>query len=104
FMYAGTHSLSKEMKRVNYVDSAGIGDAFILGGFPGHAAMIADMCVDKSTGRRLFLLIQGFTPAQDIHIIKNEARSDGLPWFEMESKDTLVILLWKFTEEHLRRF
>jgi len=104
FMYAGTHSMSRELKKVNSVDSVQIGDAFVLGGFPGHAVLVADMAVNAATGRILLLLIQGFTPAQDIHIIKNESRNDGLPWFEMPPGTTLEILHWIFSEEHLRRF
>lgn len=104
FMYAGTHSLAKEMKKVSGIDSALIGDAFILGGFPGHAVMIADICVDTNSGNRLYLFIQGYTPAQNIHIIKNDKRSDSLPWFEFTPGDTLEIIHWKFTEENLRQF
>ncbi len=104
FMYAGTYSLSKEMKQVKSVDSIQIGDFFVLGGFPGHAVIVADMAVTPADRRKLFLLIQGYTPAQDIHIIKNPARDDGLPWFELPAGDTLEILHWKFTEKHLRRF
>jgi hypothetical protein len=104
FMYAGTYSLSIELNTVKNVDSLQIGDSFILGGFPGHAVMVADICEDSLSGQKLFMLIQGFTPAQDIHIIKNDERSDSLPWFEMNAGDTLKILYWEFTEEHLRRF
>lgn len=104
FMYAGTYSLSKVLKSVTNADSIRIGDSFILGGFPGHAIMVADMCINETTGDKLLLLIQGFTPAQDIHIIKNDSRGEDLPWFEMKHGDTLKILYWEFTEEHLRRF
>lgn len=104
FMYAGTYSLSKEMKQVSSIDSLQIGDAFILGGFPGHAVIVADIAMNPATGTKLFLLIQGYTPAQEIHVIRNPHRSDGLPWFELRTEDTLEILHWQFTEKHLRRF
>lgn len=104
FMYAGTYSLCNEMRQVKSVDDPQIGDAFVLGGFPGHAVVVADVAVNSPADKRLFLLIQGFTPAQDIHVIKNDARDDGLPWFELQAGDTLEILHWRFTEKHLRRF
>lgn len=104
FMYAGTYSLAKELKDVKSVDSIEIGDAFILGGFPGHAVLVADVAENHQNRQKLMLLIQGYTPAQDIHIIKNELRKDGLPWFETKPGDILEILHWKFTESHIRRF
>jgi hypothetical protein len=104
FMYAGTYSLDKEMSSVESYDSIQIGDALILPGFPGHAVMAADIAVNEETGDRMYLFIQGYTPAQDIHVIKNPERRDGLPWFELKPNNTLRILVWNFDENNIRRF
>ena len=70
-MYAGTHSLFKELQPVPDTSLLQIGDIFIEPGFPGHAVMVADMAFHKNTGKKIFLLVQSFMPAQEIHILKN---------------------------------
>ena len=104
FMYAGTFSLEKEMDSIESYDSIQIGDALILPGFPGHAVMVADIIVNEESGERSYLLIQGYTPAQDIHVIKNPTRPDGLPWFKLKPNTNLRIMHWIFDENNIRRF
>ena len=104
FMYAGTFSLEKEMDSIKSYDSIQIGDALILPGFPGHAVMVADIVFSKESGERSYLFIQGYTPAQDIHVIKNPSRQDGLPWFELKANQNLQIMHWIFDENNIRRF
>jgi len=50
FTYAGTLSLSKELKSVSISDMK-IGDVFIQGGSPGHAVIVVDMIQNKDTGK-----------------------------------------------------
>ena len=104
FMYAGTFSLEKEMDSIKSYDSIQIGDALILPGFPGHAVMVADIIFNQESGERSYLFIQGYTPAQDIHVIKNPSRQDGLPWFELKANQNLQIMHWIFDEKNIRRF
>ena len=104
FMYAGTYSLEKEMISVESYDSIQIGDALILPGFPGHAVMVADIIINEESGERSYLFIQGYTPAQDIHVIKNPSRHNGLPWFELKPNNNLRIMHWIFDEYNIRRF
>ncbi len=52
FMYAGSLSLSKELKPVEIKDMQ-IGDIFILGGSPGHAITIVDIAINKQTKKYL---------------------------------------------------
>ncbi|MEE8404735.1 MAG: DUF4846 domain-containing protein [candidate division Zixibacteria bacterium] len=104
FMYAGTYSLEKEMGRVRSYDSIQIGDALILPGFPGHAVMVADIVFNEESGERSYLFIQGYTPAQDIHVIKNPLQQDSLPWFELKPNNNLRIMHWIFDENNIRRF
>ena len=51
--YAGSLSLSKELKSVD-VNEMEIGDVFIYGGLPGHAVIVIDMCENPETGERNF--------------------------------------------------
>ena len=104
FMYAGTYSLEKEMDSVKSYDSIQIGDALILPGFPGHAVMVADIVFNQNSGARSYLFIQGYTPAQDIHVIKNPSRQDGLTWFKLKPNTNLRIIHWLFDENNIRRF
>jgi hypothetical protein len=69
FTYAGTLSLSKEMRSIS-ADEMQIGDVFIKGGSPGHAVIIMDMAKDAS-GKKIFMIAQSYMPAQSIHILKN---------------------------------
>ncbi|MFN8713845.1 MAG: DUF4846 domain-containing protein [Bacteroidota bacterium] len=102
FMYAGTLSLSREMKPV-YADSMRIGDVFIKGGSPGHACIVADMAVNEQ-GEKVFLLLQSYMPAQQIHVLKNPEAQIGVPWYPLDFGEQLVTPEWKFSRSELMRF
>ncbi len=104
FMYAGTYSLSNELQPVEDITKMRIGDVFIKPGFPGHAMIVVDMAVDKDNGRNIFLLAQGYTPAQDIHIVKNPNDDDLSPWYPLDFGDTLKTPEWTFKKDDLKRF
>ena len=80
FSYAGTLSLSRESTPVNEEDMQ-IGDFFVQGGTPGHLVMVADIC-ENSRGEKMFLLMQGYTPAQQIHILNNP--NANTPWYSLD--------------------
>jgi Domain of unknown function (4846) len=103
FAYAGTYSLDRELVPVNVKDIRA-GDVFIKGGFPGHAVLVADVVVDLATGDKRFLLMQSYMPAQDIHVLKNPATTDGSPWFAIDFGETLVTPEWRFTRSQLKRW
>ncbi len=46
----------------------------------GHAVMVAKVAVDTASGRKAVLLIQGSTPACDIHVVANPDAPDLSPW------------------------
>jgi hypothetical protein len=102
FAYAGTYSLEKELATIADKNLA-IGDIFIKGGFPGHAVIVVDVAVD-SRGRKRFLLVQSFMPAQEMHVLKNPRASDATPWFEVAVGEMLVTPEWSFPPNSLRRF
>jgi hypothetical protein len=104
FNYAGTSSLSKELKRVSDVKDIRIGDVFIVGGFPGHAVLVVDVCENKSTGEKLFLIQQSYMPAQEIHILKNYNNASLSPWYTINFGAELDTPEWTFRKDQLMRF
>ena len=67
-MYAGTASLSKELRTVPYT-SLQAGDVFIKGGSPGHVVIVVDVAIHPKTKKKVFLLAQSYMPAQQKHIL-----------------------------------
>ncbi len=102
FNYAGTASLSKELKSIP-VEQMQIGDVFIQGGFPGHAVIVIDMA-ENSQNEKLFLLAQSYMPAQDIHILKNYSNNDLSPWYSLNFENELNTPEWTFYKNNLKRF
>lgn len=103
FSYAGTLSLSKELKTVEYKNMQ-IGDVFIQGGSPGHAVILVDMAIDNK-GNKLYMLAQSYMPAQDLQILKNQNQSNISPWYMLNLIDTEINTPeWNFTIKDLKRF
>lgn len=103
YAYAGTLSLSNELQSVS-LDEMKIGDVFIQGGSPGHAVIVVDMAINKTTGERLFLLAQSFMPAQDIHILTNPNNDLLSPWYVLDEREILETPEWRFNIIDLRRY
>lgn len=83
FNYAGTISLTRESKAVPDTQYLKTGDILITPGSPGHVVFIAGVCENKK-GEKLFLLSEGFTPAQSIHLLKNPFDSKRSPWYALD--------------------
>ena len=103
FAYAGTLSLSKEMKYVSIGDMQ-IGDVFLKGATPGHSVVILDMAENKKTGEKLFMIAQSYMPAQDIHILKNLENKELSPWYSVKFGEVLNTPEWEFVRDQLMRF
>ncbi len=103
FTYAGTASLSRELDPVGDPEDVRPGDVFIQGGFPGHAVLVADVAEDPESGRRVFLLLQSYMPAQQIHVLRNPA-SPLSPWYPARFGQLLVTPEWTFGAGDLMRF
>jgi hypothetical protein len=101
FMYAGSHSLEKELAPLATEELAG-GNVFIQGGFPGHAVIVVDTARHPRTGRRVFLLAQSYMPAQEIHILRNPAGEN--PWYDLDFGPLLITPEWTFERQALCRF
>ena len=103
FSYAGTLSLARELK-ARQPAHLQVGDVFIRGGSPGHAVLVVDVAFHPPTGERVFLLVQSYMPAQDIHVLKNPA-ADGLsPWYRIPTDGPLRTPEWTFRMRELKRF
>ena len=103
FSYAGTTSLEKELKSIS-LERMKIGDVFIKGGFPGHAVIVVDMAINKSSGGKIFLLAQSYMPAQEIQILKNPNNRELSPWYSATMANELKTPEWVFSKNQLKRF
>lgn len=103
FSYAGTLSLSKELKQTTKADVK-IGDVFIVGGTPGHAMIIVDLAMDDK-GRKAIMVAQSYMPAQDIHIVTNLNDETVSPWYIFdENTMTFGFPEWMFYSYQLKKF
>lgn len=103
FSYAGTLSLSKELKPVK-MDEVRPGDVFIVGGEPGHAMMVVDVAKDEK-GRKAIMVAQSYMPAQDIHVVTNLNDEDISPWYIFDENTlTFGFPEWVFYSYQLKRF
>lgn len=103
FSYAGTLSLSKEMKNIP-VEELQPGDVFLKGASPGHCVIVLDAAKNEQTGEMKFLIAQGYMPAQEMHILKNPVNAEGNPWYSTDFGEQLVTPEWTFTRDQLFRF
>lgn len=104
FTYAGTASLTKELKQITLAQMQ-IGDVFIKGGSPGHAVIVVDMAVNPKTNKKVFMIAQSYMPAQDIHILINEKKSAISPWYDLlETATEIETPEWTFEGNQLKRF
>jgi hypothetical protein len=104
FNYAGTSSLSRELKKVPDIKDIQPGDVFIVGGFPGHAVLVVDVCKNQKTGEKLFLIQQSYMPAQEIHVLKNLNNASLSPWYSVNFSGDLETPEWTFSREQLMRW
>ncbi len=103
FSYAGTLSLSRELKPITREEMQ-IGDVFIYGGSPGHAVVVIDMATNPETNEQLFMLAQSYMPAQEIQILINSTNEKLSPWYSLDFGDRLDTPEWDFSVNELMRF
>lgn len=103
FSFAGTLSLSKELKKKNLSDIS-VGDVFIKGGSPGHAVIVVDAAMHVKTQERVFCLAQSYMPAQNIHILKNPNNNSLSPWYTLKEGEVLETPEWNFEPGSLYTF
>jgi hypothetical protein len=107
FRYAGTLSLASDSRTVDPTEELEPGDFFVLPGSPGHAVMILDVAADAD-GTQVALIGQGFTPAQDFHVLRSgDATALNGVWFPLphNPNDSLEVPTWApFPRTSARRF
>lgn len=103
YMYSGTLSLSQELKSITSAKDLKLGDMLILGGSPGHIVMLGDEAVNEK-GEKLFLLFQGNTPAQSVHLVKNLEDSEISPWYNLKMNVVIPVSNFTFYDSKFARF
>lgn len=104
FIYAGTISLNQETSRVQQTTDIKTGDLLIAPGSPGHAVIIAGTA-KNNRGDKVFLLAEGYTPAQSIHVITNPFGGGISPWYKLDvHKSPTMTARYGFTNTNIRRF
>lgn len=83
FKYSGTISLDRESNAITRNEDIKTGDFLIKPGSPGHCVIIVGRAINAK-GKMIFLLAQGFMPAQDVHIINNPWNKSISPWYELD--------------------
>jgi len=103
YMYSGTLSLFNELPEINNAANLKIGDMLIKGGSPGHIVMIADEIIND-VGEKKFLLFQGNTPAQSVHLVKNLEDAALSPWYSLKRDVTIPVSNYTFQSSKFVRF
>lgn len=103
FGWCGSASLEKQLKPVSNIENMQTGDVFIKGGFPGHAVIVADMA-ENENGEKVYLLVQGYQPAQDIHVLVNPGDTKLSPWYKVTGPGKVFTPEWTFEKNQLRRW
>lgn len=102
FTYSGTMSLDYELKSIQAKDLK-IGDMLIKGGSPGHIVMLCDEVINEQ-GEKLFLIFQGNTPAQSVHLVKNLTDNSISPWYKLEDNTEISVSNYTFSNSKYVRF
>ena len=99
YTYASTISLANELAEA---DDFGIGTVVIKAGSPGHCFIIVDGAATAS-GERLYKLVEGYTPAQSIYVLRNADEPSLGCWHKLK-KGTITTASYQFTHYKLKRF
>jgi len=99
YTYASTISLAKELKTT---EAFKIGTIVIHPGSPGHCFIITDEAV-ASGGEKLYKLVEGYTPAQTIYVLRNKAEPALGYWHKLK-KGTIETSSYMFKSYQLKAF
>ena len=104
---SNTASMYAEMQIVPSLSDIRPGDVLIYpakGNKLGHVVMVSEVAKD-SKGDIYFQVMQGFTPACELHIVKNNDVSGNSPWFKLDpNADVINIDYFTFRKDQLRRW
>ena len=80
-----------------------VGDMLVYPGTPGHIVMIVDE-IQNEKGEKRFVLAQGNTPAQSVHLLKNPNDLSVNPWYQLEIGSYIEIPGYYFNRAKFIRF
>lgn len=103
YMYSGTLSLYNELPKVKKTENLKIGDMLVYPGTPGHIVMIVDE-VKNEVGEKRFIMAQGNTPAQSVHMLKNPNDTEINPWYKLEIGAYVEVPGYYFSKAKFIRF
>lgn len=103
YTYSGTLSLYNELPKVTSKKNLQVGDMLVYPGTPGHIMMIVDEAKNEA-GEKRFVLAQGNTPAQSVHMLKNPNDSKMNPWYELELNAYIEVPGYYFNNAKFIRF
>ena len=81
YTYASTISLAKELRPANNFE---VGTIVIHAGSPGHCFIIVDEAMNKS-GEKVYKLVEGYTPAQSIYVLRNLNEQGRTAWHKLKN-------------------
>lgn len=102
FINCGTYTVD-EMTKTAALTTIQAGDVFVKAGTPGHAMIVVDVA-QNAAGDKIYLLAQGFMPAQDMHIVINPASATLSPWFAVTNNTNIVTPGWTFSPNQFKRW
>lgn len=101
FSWCGSASLEKQLKPVKEYSNIKSGDVLVKGGFPGHVMIVVDVA-KNSEGEKIYMLVQGYQPAQDMHVVVNPVDGKLSPWYELRELKDIITPEWQFEKKNLR--
>ena len=99
YAYAGTISLARELQAA---DRFTIGTVVITPGSPGHCFIIVDEAI-LANGDSVYKLVEGYTPAQSIYVLRNGAEPQLGHWHRLQ-KGVITTATYTFASYQLKRF
>ncbi|HYJ37133.1 MAG TPA: DUF4846 domain-containing protein [Chitinophagaceae bacterium] len=103
FSHCGSLSLEAQLKKRPTMEGVDIGDVLVKGGSPGHAMLVVDVAIN-SEGKKIMLLVQGYMPAQDIHVVINPGSAKISPWYVVDNEAPIQTPEWIFQPTQLRHW
>ncbi|MDD5091698.1 MAG: DUF4846 domain-containing protein [Candidatus Wallbacteria bacterium] len=90
FECASTGFMTVKMRRLRDSEVLQPGDVYFSGEWSGHAVVIMDTAVHRTTGKMIFLLGQGLPPEKQYHLIENVRDQELSPWFAEVNGEVLT--------------
>ena len=103
FINCGTYTVDEMCKSI-VITELQPGDIYVKGGAPGHAMLIVDAAYNKITKQKIYLLLQSYMPAQDMHIVVNPSSQSLSPWYEVNNESKIYTPEWTFYSYQLKRW